>query len=71
MRSLRSHTDHAKCLEDYMLEPPFGHTCAVAGCDRPVFYPGYNDDKKVLEMNYNNLQARKREVEDAVDMFNM
>jgi hypothetical protein len=54
-----------------MLEPPFGHTCAVAGCDRPVFYPGYNDDKKVLEMNYNNLQARKREVEDAVDMFNM
>jgi len=63
------HFYHAKCLDDFMTDPPFGKECGVEGCSRPVFYTGYPDDKAVLERNYSNRQARIREVEDAAVLF--
>ncbi len=63
------HYYHTKCLDDYMTEPPFGRCCGVPGCDRPVYFTGYPDDKSILERNYSNRQARIREVEDAAMLF--
>lgn len=67
-RPMRTHCGcwyHHKCLNTFMIEPPFGDGCLTEGCGSRVYHPEWPDDSNQLERSWARKMARKREMEDA------
>jgi len=69
MRTFCGHWLHFKCLNEWLTTPPFIRQCPV--CNRRIWHPDWPADHKILEKAYNNEQARKREMSDVADLFDL
>jgi hypothetical protein len=61
---------HAKCLDQFLTQPPFGDQCSAAGCGQAnVTHPNWTASQSEREQQWALQQARQREMDDVMGLF--
>ena len=69
MRTFCGHWLHFKCLDTWLTTPPFVHDCPA--CSKRISHPDWSTDIKQIERAWQTQEARKREMADVRDFFDL